>query len=433
MTHVRIVGLTLGVLATLSVAGCLSENKTALRDMLQASLPEALESTELREPSESPRLARMQQAAPLVAQPVGGQGPPTFSPRSAPPQSAPPQDPPRMVPPPATGAQQQHTQPVNYRPADTTVSREILRVNIRARVNGKPIFDDEIITMIMPELYRIRRMLQQPQRSEKETELFNATLDKMIEEEVVYQDAIGKLEKNNKRGLDKLKELGKKEFQKKLTSIKEKRNWTDVELAEQLKREGLTLVTWEEKEERDFVIREYMRSRIHPEIQKRVSHADIREYYDQHRNEFQQVDKVTWQNLFIAVGPKNPTLTDAHQTAQALIERWRNGEELANLLAFNDGPNRTGEGYGSRRGEIKPAELEDYLFSMKEGDIGPAVRLPAGVHIFRVTKRDFAGLVPFNEEVQKTIRRKLSNDVALREEKRIIQELKARAVIEINP
>jgi hypothetical protein len=70
---------------------------------------------------------------------------------------------------------------------------------------------------------------------------------------------------------------------------------------------------------------------------------------------------------------------------------------------------------------------------MKDGDVGPAVRLPSGVHIFRLTKREYAGAVPFNEEVQKTIRRKLSNEIAAREEKRVIQELKARAVIEINP
>ena len=64
---------------------------------------------------------------------------------------------------------------------------------------------------------------------------------------------------------------------------------------------------------------------------------------------------------------------------------------------------------------------------------GLAVPLPGGVHIFKLTKRDRAGPVPFNEEVQKTIRRKLTNEVASREEKRIIQELKARAVIEISP
>src|SRR5262249_38113644 len=157
--------------------------------------------------------------------------------------------------------------------------------------------------------------------SERETELFNVALDKFIEEEIIFQDAISKLKKNNPKALDKLKELSKKEFDKKIASIKEKRKWTEQDLAEQLKREGLTMETWERKEERDFVIREYLRNRSYPEIQKRVTHADVREYYEQHRNEFTQVDKVKWQNIVIAVGQKHATLEEARQTAEALVER----------------------------------------------------------------------------------------------------------------
>ena len=46
-------------------------------------------------------------------------------------------------------------------------------------------------------------------------------LEKLIDEEVIYQDAISKLQKNNPRALEKLKEAAAKEWQKKVQFIKE--------------------------------------------------------------------------------------------------------------------------------------------------------------------------------------------------------------------
>lgn len=393
------VGVALTVVAGALVIGCVSE-RDELRGMLQDSLAEALAAPE------TPRVARMAQGA--------GPGMLPLPPR------------------------QDNTEPVRFRPNDPRgeglgPAREVLRVNVRARVNGKPIFDEEIFNAILPDLYRIRRTYSEPQRSEKEMELFNLALERFIEEEMIHQDAMAKLKKNSPRAMDNIKAAAQKEFDKKFRAILEQRKWSESELLEQIKREGLTLETWQKKEEREFLIKVYLQNRIYPEIQKRVNHSEMREYYEQHLNEFQQVDKVKWQNLFVAVGPKNPTLADARKTAEWLIDRWREGEDFNALLEFNDGPTRTGEGYGSRRGEIKPPEVEEHLFALKEGEIGPPIELPTGVHIFRVTKREHAGQIPFNEEVQKTIRRRLSTEIATREEKRIIQELKARAVIEINP
>jgi parvulin-like peptidyl-prolyl isomerase len=398
-------GAALALVAGAIMIGCVSE-RAELRGMLQDSLAEALAAPE------SPRVARMAQAGPQAGAQAG------YIPAAPPPLD--------------------NTQPVRFRPNDPRgegpdTAREVLRVNVRARVNGKPIFDEDIFNAILPDLQRIRRSYTEPQRSEKELELFNTALEKFIEEELIHQDAMSKLKKNNPRALDKIREFARKEFDKKFRAVLEQRKWTESELLDQLKREGLTVETWQRKEERDFLIRAYLQNRIYPEIQKRVNHSEMREFYETHLNEFQQVDKVKWQNIFVAVGPKNPTLDDARRTAEWLIDRWREGEDFAALLEFHDGPTRNGEGYGSRRGEIKPPELEDHVFLLREGEIGPAVDFPTGVHIFKVTKRDYAGQIPFNEEVQKTIRRRLTNEIAVREEKRVIQELKGRAVIEINP
>jgi peptidyl-prolyl cis-trans isomerase SurA len=90
---------------------------------------------------------------------------------------------------------------------------------------------------------------------------------------------------------------------------------------------------------------------------------------------------------------------------------------------------RGGEGYGKRRGEIKPAEAETHLFQMRDGDIR-MVELASGVHVIKLVKREYAGLMPFDEKTQKFILNKLKNEAAEREWKKILKDLKSKVVIE---
>jgi parvulin-like peptidyl-prolyl isomerase len=145
------------------------------------------------------------------------------------------------------------------------------------------------------------------------------------------------------------------------------------------------------------------------------------------------VDRVKWQNVFVAVGPKHPTPADARRFAEELIAKCRTHDDFAKLVEYDDGDSkfRGGEGFGQRKGEIKPAELESYLFKMKDGQIGPPVELATGVHIFRLLKREHAGQVPLDEKTQKSIRKKLEGQIADREYKRVVRELRSRAVVRI--
>jgi parvulin-like peptidyl-prolyl isomerase len=89
-----------------------------------------------------------------------------------------------------------------------------------------------------------------------------------------------------------------------------------------------------------------------------------------------------------------------------------------------------GEPPGRKRGEIRPAEAEAVLFGLKDGQVGPVIELPTGFHVVKLVHRDFAGQMPFDEKVQKQIRDKLRNDLFQKEMKKIVVDLKRRAVIE---
>src|SRR5262249_37152890 len=136
-----------------------------------------------------------------------------------------------------------------------------------------------------------------------------------------------------------------------------------------------------------------------------------------------------WQDIFVAVGAKHPTHADARRFAESLAQRARAGEDFARLAkqfdegtsAFNDGL-----GYGQRRGEIKPPEVEPHLFALKDGQIGPVVEISTGYHIIRLVKREYAGQLPLNDKVQTQIRTRLRNEMANRMYKHLLKELRER-------
>ncbi len=306
------------------------------------------------------------------------------------------------------------------------LNQKILRVSVRALVNGKPIFDEEVMQQLPPGAMRELASMPEPRRSERMTEVYNQTLDGIIEQEVASQDALHKLEQVNKKAIEKLKKYAEGEYEKKMKAIRDSGRATEAEIKE-------VEFIIRRATERSLISNEYVRSRIQGTANQQASPSAIQDYYDKHLNEFQRVDTVQWQDVFIGLGPKYPTIEQVRRYAEDLIAQCRTSEDFEKLIKLDEGDSkfRNGAGLGSRKGEIRPPDLEETLFRLKEGEIGPVIPLSSGVHIVRVTKREFAGLTPLNEKTQKLIELKIKNQVAEHEYKHIMRELRGRATIEI--
>ncbi len=76
-----------------------------------------------------------------------------------------------------------------------------------------------------------------------------------------------------------------------------------------------------------------------------------------------------------------------------------------------------------------PQQVEPTVWALKAGEVGPVIDLGFGLHIVRVAERQYAGLKPFDVPCQADVRNKLRNQIADREFKRIVDELKKKATV----
>lgn len=325
--------------------------------------------------------------------------------------------------------------PAEAPPLPTTPTADLLSgqpaARVGATVNKVAILNEEVLAAAYQGLVAARD-LPEPERTQRRAEVWNQTLNQLVEREVVLQDAFAKLEKaGGKKNIEKLTGEASDQFDKTVlrTWMKASGSKTEDDFRDFLKSQGVSLDMLRRQWERNFMAMEYLRSMVHP-YQERVGPQQIRDYYEKHPDEFQRPDSVQWQDLFVEA-ERYPSRDEARRFAEGVAERARKGEDFAKLAEqYDNGDSsfRKGEGIGSKHGEIKPPEAETTLFQMKDGEVD-VVELETGFHVVRVIKRVEAGLVDFDVKTQKRIKEKLGNETAQLEMKRIVSKLKREAVI----
>jgi peptidyl-prolyl cis-trans isomerase SurA len=307
-----------------------------------------------------------------------------------------------------------------------------IAARVRAVVNNRTILDEEVKAASYHQLLATRS-LPEPERAQKQIAIWQAALEQLVDREVILFDAENKLKGPNAKVMEKLQSAASEEFGRQwVRALKQSTGiQNDDEFKAFLREQGLSLETVRRQWERNFIATEYLKMRVYPYLEK-PGLQQLREYYETHPEQFQVEDNVTWQDVFISIA-RHGSREAAQGVAQDLIRRARAGQDFAKLAKeFDDGDStlRNGEGIGRKHGEIKPPEAEGYLFQMRDGDIGPIVELSTGFHVIRLVKREYAGRKPFDVQVQIQIREKLRQDIAQREMKKFLNELKKTALIE---
>lgn len=318
--------------------------------------------------------------------------------------------------------------PLNFRPDDFGTS-ETRTARIRAVVNNTAILDEEVLVAAYQALLGAKTEVEK-------AEILNAKLNEIIDREVVLQDA--ELRLGNKGGgkfIKELKSVATEQFNKQwLYKLMNANKYTDEKaFREYCAANGMSVDLMQRQWERNFIAMEYLRGRIEPTVNK-ISQRDVMEYYDRHPDEFKVEESVEWQDIFVAAA-RFPNRAEAKAFAESLVSRLNSGQDFVALSKqFDNGDSSLREsslGIGTKRGEIKPPEAEPIIFSLKPGQVGPLVEMETGFHIVKLTKRIDSGKRTLDDKLQKTIKDKLRGDVFTREMKRMVSDLRRKAVIQI--
>lgn len=292
--------------------------------------------------------------------------------------------------------------------------------------------DDEVWQMVRQRAVEYIR-LTGTDRSAREKELFREELRKLIERELILADFIAKVKKNKPHLLDVIQEDASRQVARQIRAIKKQNNFkTEAEFTEVLKSQGISVKAMERQLERNAMMNMYLGQFLKDKA-KVASLAEVVRYYEEHADEFKVEDRVKWLDLFVSYRRFNTTV-EARQYAEHLAKQIRDGADFVQVVkqyGHGDSALRDGEGVGTKRGEVKPPELEPVLFGMAAGQVSDVIATETGFHVVKVLERDVAGVRPFDEKTQTEIRNKLAAKVQKAEYDKLIEDLWRKTNVEV--
>lgn len=346
-------------------------------------------------------------------------------------KSPPPLTVPSTAAPKTLRSQKPEPPPVIGLPKATLADGEIA-VRVVAYVNNIPIFDTELREGLMLRLRELEG-LSDTEREHKLKELRAQELEKLIEREVVMDAANARLKKMPARIMEDLQREASKEFDRRIKDLREAYKLTNEEqLRNFFVQQGMSISNFKRSVERSFISMEFMRNIIFPKLQF-MPLSEVRAYYEAHPEEFTEKDQAKWKDIVIDAA-KFPNRDAARRYADQVSTTLRGGADFTAVARQlqEAGYNYllSDEGIGEKPGEIKPAELQTAVFALPPGQVSAPVEVAGGFHIVKVVERKKSGKRPLDADTQNEIRAKLQNLLASKEYKRLVEEMKEKALIQ---
>ncbi|HVZ74381.1 MAG TPA: peptidylprolyl isomerase [Polyangia bacterium] len=300
-------------------------------------------------------------------------------------------------------------------------ARARLVEKIAAVVGDNIILASEVEEKAGPLLAEASRITDPAKRAARATELRHEVLEKLIDDELVLQQAT-----------DLKLSITSEQVDQSIEEIKKQNNLDDDQLREALKGQGMTMAAY-----RADLKRQLLRFRVlNIQVGSRVSISDeeVRNYYDRHMKAGGNV-QVRASHIFVAIpdGADANVVKDKQAQAQKLLERAQAGEDFAKLAKqySDDAATRADGGdLGTFGRDMLPKAIEELVFSMKVGDIRGPVRADRGFHVIKLVERKEKDAKPL-DEVKDDIRIQLRQKEMERQTKTYLADLRKKTLVDI--
>ena len=249
-----------------------------------------------------------------------------------------------------------------------------------AVVNDEVITQAELDTLLRPVYEQYSKEYSGQELSKAINEVRQKILSQMIEDKLVYQEAVT-------QGIEVKDEEVEKEFQ----TFKSKMEKPE-ELDQMLEREGLTMKALRERLKKQAMVRQLQDREIRSKVI--VSPAAVEDFFKQNPEQFKAKERIRVRSLTIkkSEDARAKGLTDekAKQRIELLEQKIRLAHNFDEIVkGFSEDSHAKQEGLGEwiERGAMIES-VDEVIFKTPVGQITGVVETPIGYHLFRVEAKE---------------------------------------------
>lgn len=258
-------------------------------------------------------------------------------------------------------------------------AKQELLDRVVAVVNDDVVTQSEMDGMLRPLYEEYMREYSGQTVMKKLAEAQEKLLSQLIEDRLVYQEAVKK----------KLT-VSESEMEREMGSFKE-RFGGDQNLEEVLRHENISIKDLQDKIKKQALIRKLHDIEIRSKVI--VSPREVEEYFKEHQSDFSAPEQIRIKSLTIKKSyesrAKGIVDEDAQSRLKALQERASQGEDFDKLVEeSSEDPyaDEGGKGNWILRGQMIPA-VDEVIFQTPEGQITDMIETPIGYHLFKVVEK----------------------------------------------
>lgn len=254
---------------------------------------------------------------------------------------------------------------------------------IVAEINSKKItnqnLEDEIKRQVKADLSYFNE--------EQKHQLKKSVLDRLIQRELISEEALSKNLKPNDQALKaKLEEIYKR-FE------------SDEQRNKFFESSNVSKERFEQEIANDMAIESYLKGHVFKDVT--TNEKEALDFYNSNTDKFQVPEQVKARHILfkVAQDAKEEEVNKAKAKAEKVLAEAKKGADFAQLAKENsEGPTKEkgGDlGFFSRGQMVKP--FEDSAFSLKPNEVSELVRTQFGFHIIKVEEKKEASTASFEE------------------------------------
>ncbi|HEX4405450.1 MAG TPA: peptidylprolyl isomerase [Polyangia bacterium] len=292
---------------------------------------------------------------------------------------------------------------------------------VAAVVGDNIILASEVEEKAAPMLADASKIGDPAKRAARATALRREVLDRLIDDELILQQATDlKLSVTNEQVDQSIEE------------IKKQNSLDDDQLKEALRGQGMSMAGY-----RADLKRQLLRYRVlNIAVGSRVSISDeeVKGYYERHMKDGGNV-QVRASHIFVAIpdGADAATVAEKQAWAKKLLDRAKGGEDFAKLAKqYSDDAATRGDGgdLGMFGKDMLPKAIEEIVFSMQPGELAGPVRADRGFHVIKLISRKVGDAKPLSA-MQDDIRIQLRQKEMEKQTKSYLAELRKKTLVDI--